>query len=233
MSDHPDALEVLAAEYALGCLDPTEMRMLTERASQDAAFAEAIAAWERRLAPLAALVPPVAPPPGLWARLEQAIAPAPEMAAAPARDERPGGLWRSVRFWRATTAGALALAAAFAGLALLRPAAPIYVATLGPAGGPAPTFLAEARPDGSLVLRPLTAVQVAATSDLELWALPPGATKPVSLGVIPRTGVPRLTVPRIAAASTQLMVSLEPAGGSPTGQPTGPVLYAGTLRGLE
>ena len=232
MSDHPDALEVLAAEYALGCLDPAEMRMLTERASQDAAFAAAIAAWERRLAPLAALVPPVAPPPGLWARLEQAIAPTTEVAAAPPR-ELPGSVWRSVRFWRATTAGALALAAAFAGLFLLRPVAPLYVATLGPAGGPAPTFLAEARPDGSLVLRPLTSVQVAATSDLELWALPPGATKPVSLGVIPRTGVPRLTVPRIATASTQLMVSLEPAGGSPTGQPTGPVLYAGTLRGLE
>jgi anti-sigma-K factor RskA len=30
-----------------------------------------------------------------------------------------------------------------------------------------------------------------------------------------------------------LMVSLEPRGGSPTGQPTGPVLYAGRLTGLE
>ncbi len=233
MSDRPDELEVLAAEYALGCLDEAEMRMLAERAGRDAALTEAIAAWERRLAPLVTLVPPVAPPPELWSRLEQAIAPTARTAGSlpPARPR--GNLWRSVHFWRATTAGALALAAAFAGLFVLRPPAPVYVATLGPAGGPAPTFLAETRPDGSLVLHPLAPVQVAATSDLELWALPPGATKPVSLGVIPRSGAPRLTVPRIAAASTQLMVSLEPVGGSPSGQPTGPVLYAGTLRSLE
>jgi anti-sigma-K factor RskA len=31
------------------------------------------------------------------------------------------------------------------------------------------------------------------------------------------------------AADTQLLVNLEPQGGSPTGQPTGPVLYAGRL----
>ena len=33
--------------------------------------------------------------------------------------------------------------------------------------------------------------------------------------------------------ATQLLVSLEPLGGSPTGLPTGPVLFAGTLTKLD
>ncbi|MGH7153988.1 MAG: anti-sigma factor domain-containing protein, partial [Acetobacteraceae bacterium] len=67
--------------------------------------------------------------------------------------------------------------------------------------------------------------------DLELWALPPGATRPISLGVVPAATrglvVSHPAVP--LTLRTQLMVSLEPKGGSPTGQPTGPVLFAGTL----
>jgi anti-sigma-K factor RskA len=39
----------------------------------------------------------------------------------------------------------------------------------------------------------------------------------------------RLSAP--PATGTQFLVSLEPAGGSPTGQPTGPVLYEGTFSG--
>jgi anti-sigma-K factor RskA len=34
---------------------------------------------------------------------------------------------------------------------------------------------------------------------------------------------------RALAASRQVAVSLEPAGGSPTGAPTGPVLYVASL----
>jgi len=33
----------------------------------------------------------------------------------------------------------------------------------------------------------------------------------------------------VAAAGTVLAVSLEPQGGSPTGQPTGPVLFQGKV----
>ena len=92
-------------------------------------------------------------------------------------------------------------------------------------------FLAEELPDGGLLLRAVTPVAVAVGKDLELWALPPGATRPISLGVIP-AAAQRLAVPHPdvrLAQRTQLMVSLEPKGGSPTGQPTGQVLFAGTL----
>jgi anti-sigma-K factor RskA len=62
--------------------------------------------------------------------------------------------------------------------------------------------------------------------DLQLWSLPDGATVPASLGVLPADGKQVQASP---AAGGQLLVSLEPAGGSPTGAPTGPVVYSGRL----
>jgi anti-sigma-K factor RskA len=92
-------------------------------------------------------------------------------------------------------------------------------------------FLAETQPDGSILVRPLSHVAVESGKDLELWALPAGATRPVSLGVLPAIG--KHVPGELAKASTQLLVSLEPQGGSPTGLPTGPVLYAGTLTRVD
>ncbi len=163
---------------------------------------------------------------------------APSLAVAPQRADIVAfprrSAWNSLGLWRAATAAALALAAVFAGIAFLqRPApAPQLAAALAPANAPAPVFLAESRPDGSILVRPLTSVTVESGKDLQLWALPQGATRPVSLGVLPAIGK---TVPasQFAEPSTQLLVSLEPQGGSPTGQPTGPVLFAGRLTRVD
>src|SRR4029450_13929899 len=57
-----DDIDGLAAEYVLGSLDPAERRQVDERRRTDAALAAAIAAWERRLGPLARQTPGVAPP---------------------------------------------------------------------------------------------------------------------------------------------------------------------------
>jgi anti-sigma-K factor RskA len=149
------------------------------------------------------------------------------------RPETPGAFrrgWNSVAVWRGATAAALALAAVFIGITFIKPPArvPQFAAALAPADGPAPTFLAETLADGSVMIRPLAPVTVESGKDMELWALPEGATKPISLGVLPTFG--RNLKPTIPVqAPTKILVSLEPQGGSPTGQPTGPVLYAGTL----
>ncbi len=108
-----------------------------------------------------------------------------------------------------------------------RPPGPL-LAALTPANTPTPGFLAEAQPDGRLVLSALTPVPVPPGRDLELWILPKGGTQPASLGVLPAAGR-QIVLPAAPAPGTQLMVSLEPQGGSTTGAPTGPVLYAGTI----
>ncbi len=58
---------------------------------------------------------------------------------------------------------------------------------------------------------------------------PPGAKAPMSLGVLPASGR-QVALPGTPPAGTALSVTLEPTGGSPTGAPTGRVVYAGTLR---
>lgn len=225
MSGASEELDLLAAEYVLGTLDPDMAQAVAARAAREPALAAAIAEWEERLAPLAGLARPVPPPPALWHRLAAATG-----AGEPARMP----LLRSLAFWRAGTAAGFALAAALAGIVLVRHPAPAPgpVAALVPPNGTPAAFIAETRPDGSIRLIPLQPVRVASDRDLELWALPPGATRPVSLGVIPASGR-RVAPSPPAGGGTQLMVSLEPRGGSPTGAPTGPVLWGGTLRAAD
>jgi len=72
-----------------------------------------------------------------------------------------------------------------------------------------------------------------AGSDFELWALPKGRA-PVSLGVLPAEGAATRTLTPIQsealANSSQVAVSIEPRGGSPTGQPTGDIVFVAPLR---
>lgn len=253
MSGPPDITEPpqdLAAEYVLGCLDLSEMAEARRRLAAEPGFAREVADWERRLMPLAALVAEQAPPAALWTRLERSLGelrataagpdtppraapPGPRLAAVPeARPQASAGrdesaaLRRSVRRWRVATAASLALAAGVAAFALRPTNETRSVAALAPAGNGSGLFLAMARPDGTLVLRAVSAVSVPQGRDLQLWSLPEGATVPASLGVLPSDGKQVQASP---APGGQLLVSLEPAGGSPTGAPTGPVVYSGRL----
>ena len=84
-----------------------------------------------------------------------------------------------------------------------------------------------------LSVKPVARVELAADRTLELWMLPDGAN-PRSLGLISATGVARVALPAPADDALRnipaLAVSLEPRGGSPTGLPTGPVLYSGPVQ---
>jgi anti-sigma-K factor RskA len=231
MSDHPDDRDLLAGTYALGVLDRAESAEVEAAMATDPTLRAAVADWEARLAPLASVVPPVAPPPDLWVRIVASAG----LGAMASRDPLLRRTWRSTPFWRATTAAALAMAAAFAAVAFLHGPTPAerLVAALGPPGAPAAVFMAEVQPDGHVLIRPLGPVNaVASDKDLELWALPAGATRPVSLGVLPPIGR-NLPARELLAANTQLMISLEPLGGSRTGAPTGPVLWGGRLAPVE
>src|SRR3989442_2452755 len=80
-----------------------------------------------------------------------------------------------------------------------------------------------------MVTRPLVNVSLEANRALELWALP-GSGAPRSLGLISASGATVVKKGKVLEGATGLAVSLEPAGGSPTGAPTGPVLYVGKLQ---
>jgi anti-sigma-K factor RskA len=247
MSDAPDR-DLLAAEYVLGTLEGDEAIAAARLLETDAAFAAAVRDWEERLAPLAAGVPPVAPPPQLWNRIEATTTPSAKLSETPTTAKLPQtpttaklpetptpaavaplAFRRRLRIWQASTGAALAIAASLAAFIVLR-SPPPRVAVLAPLSNGAPVLLATAEANGVLTVRPDGTITVPDDRDLELWALAAGETRPRSLGVLPASGR------RLVAAlppGTQLLVSLEPRGGSPTGQPTGPVMYGGRLTALE
>lgn len=218
-----------AAEYVLGVLPPNQARALEALAMNDASVAASIAAWEDRLAPLADLVPPAAAPSILWRRL--ALATGIDSVIQPAGSPRRE-TGRSAGRWRATAVGFMAIAASLAFLLLTKPSAgpePL-IAALSPYGGPGAAFLVRVGADGVATVVAVGDTNLPQGKSLELWAVMAGATVPVSMGLLPTNGRATLTVP--AQSGTQLLVSQEPAGGSPTKQPTGPVVYAGKLTGI-
>ena len=70
MNEEP---EYRAAEYVLGLLSPGERAAVERAAASDTVLADEIAFWNERLAPLLDTAE-VAPPPGLFDRVEAAIA---------------------------------------------------------------------------------------------------------------------------------------------------------------
>jgi anti-sigma-K factor RskA len=214
--------DMLAAEYVIGTLDLAEAEAARARIELDRLFAAEVRFWEGVLYPLTSLVAPVDPPTTLWSRIE-ATTGAPSLPVRPVNDNRPG-------FWRPLALASLAVAAGLAAFLVLRPASPPAFAVLTPTGSKAAVLVALARADGAILVRPSGVIVTPTDRDLQLWALGVGAARPTSLGLL---GAEGRVVPQGVAPGTQLLVSLEPKGGSPTGQPTGPVVYGGTLERAE
>jgi anti-sigma-K factor RskA len=219
--------ELLAAEYALGVLAEDERAAARERAAHERAFADLVAQWEERLAPWAAEIAEVPPQAQVWERI---IARLPSQAAP-----RPS-LWHNIAFWRPFALASGALAAACIGAliylgSLSREA--LLVAELNGNGKHA--LVATIDPRRSTVLAVPANLAVTGDRVPELWLIVPGKD-PRALGVIDAQKPVALPIPAslLAEATSQaaLAISLEPPGGSPTGQPTGPVIAVGPLTKL-
>ena len=213
----PQERDELAAEYVLGTLEAHEAEAARALIGQDAEFARLVADWERRLAPLLALAAPEAPPPGLWARIEATLD---GVRPAPAR-------WRFV--WPAFGLGASAVAAGLAAFIILRPPVQPPLVTVLLTSQDQSAFLVEAE-RGQIRLAAVNPRGVEAGRVMQLWALPQGATAPTSLGLVPESGRLSVTPRGIRPEPGMLIeITLEPPGGSPTGRPTGPILFIGRL----
>jgi anti-sigma-K factor RskA len=218
--------ELLAAEYALGVLAGTDRAAAEARAARDGAFANMVADWEERLAPWAAEIVDVTPPPQIWDRI---------VAELPAARPQRSGLWQSIVFWRGfALASALATAClgALVYLGTLTQPAPL-LATIE--GGGHRSFVATVDTRRATIAVVPAAYAADATRVPELWLIPPGG-KPLPVGLLRADRTVIITIPPALVAQTAngatLAVSLEPPGGSPTGAPTGPVIGAGKLTNL-
>ncbi len=102
------------------------------------------------------------------------------------------------------------------------------MAAIGVANAPAPLFLAQADPDGSLRISPLAVIAVPNGRDLQLWMQLPKDQEPHSLGILSAAGS-TVSLGGPPVEGTRLLISLEPRGGASSGRITGQVLYGGTL----
>lgn len=228
--------EGLAAELALGTLSGVELRNAQSLLASDAEFARLVAAWEQRLAPLATGLAPVSPRAEMRSKVLAALPP-------PPANDNVAELRKMVQRWRNFSAVATALAAALAGVLVLRSPPPPtlqdggrYVAVLQP-DGPGPAFVASVDVvKGTISVRTVSATAPAGKS-YELWAIGAGRAKPQSLGVIDASYKVPATVlgktDEAALGDTLFAVTLEQEGGSPTGQPTSAPVFTGKLIATE
>jgi len=229
----------LAAEYVLGTLDAAERTEVERRSREDPRLARAIAAWERRLDPLLEPIPAVAPPRTSFAAISariDALRP-PKPAPKGVRGADIIQLRRRMRNWRRAAIAATAIAASlavFIGIRELRPVPEArFVAVLaGDDRNPAFVAAVNVQDQAIMVMRLGEPLDPAPGHSHELWALGGGRQAPQSLGLLSAARIPADRLGRLdpsALAATTFAISVEPEGGSPTGQPTGPVVFTGKL----
>lgn len=242
MSERPDTTgpelpddEAFAAEHALGVLNAAERAQAELRMARDPGFAAHVDAWRERLAPMLEAISPVAPPQGLWPRIERGL---------PANDNAGRGL----RFWRGAAMGSMGLAAAsLVAVVMLANQKPQVI--VQPA--PPPAQVLNARIDTPQGAHLFVAAYDPTRKAVVISSLVPAGTDPGhvhQLWLIPADGKPRslgfvpvgasLTIPVAAPMAgmvddkAALAVSVEAPGGSKKDTPTGPVAAVGKLTRL-
>ena len=233
--DSPELREQLAAEYVLGTLPHLVRRRFERLLADDVALSRMVGDWHARLDPLDAVTAEQEPPARVWQAIERRLELPPVKAA-----ERQNW-FTSLAFWRCATFAAAAVAAlAFVYIAVRPAPSPTatVVAVLSDDKGEARWIALSGARGGDISVAPIGPVEsndaggttrslVASTPHaFQLWAIAGG--KPRSLGLLtPEPGHPLMVQASLVPPGSILAVSIEPPGGSTTGQPTGPVPYKG------
>ncbi|MES2000874.1 MAG: anti-sigma factor [Pseudomonadota bacterium] len=239
MSAQPNQL---AAEYALGVLEGPDLVEARRALAGDREFRRAVEEWTWRFAPLLDDVEEQAAPQSLWPRIDRVIGGV----------DRIRDLERRITRSRRTNFGLFATAAALAGVLLLRPALvqpPVQPPTAQPtpaaASAPMVAMLGDDKgikivanwdPDSRrLVLAVAGDMPADPAHSHELWVIPEGA-KPISLGTMGNDEMSRMELANALAEllkkGATIAITVEPPGGSPTGDPTGPVVASGKLESV-
>jgi anti-sigma-K factor RskA len=219
-------LDALCGEYLLGTLRGGARRRFQRALRDEPLVAARLAYWQRTLTPYPSEAMRLQPDPKIWRRLQHEL--------QLARYRTPW--WRRASVWRAWAAAATAALVVAVGVQWWRvppaPAQLVEVARLSAKDRP-PAVTAALSPDRAwLELRAARPIEAGPQQSYELWVIPAEGGAPLSLAVLGRLDarfmVPQAHRARLRAGAT-LAVSVEPAGGSPTGAPTGPVILAGRI----
>ncbi len=228
--EHAD-IPSIADEYVLGLLDRRETAEIEEAMADDLELRAAVAASRDRLLPLDIALEPVAVDQALWQRIETAL---PDRHQTAVSEARRSSNDNRVAIWRNTAVGALAatfLLAAGLAFSLMRAVEPIVVAVLVSEAGEVQAIVEDFGNENAAI-RLLADFDVPNDKTIQVWTLPSREMGPMSLGLLEGVHSARLTGPELPAPNVNQLyeLTLEQAGGSPTGRPTGPILAKGFAR---
>jgi len=234
--DRAALLDALAARYVVGTMASRPRRRFERLRSRLPAADAAAIAWERRTAPLAMVVPPVAPSPRVWDAIDRRTGGASREASA--RPPRPWwsrlvpvaglafGVIATVGVMRSDPARFLPIDEMIQQRGTL-PAS--YVGILVDAAGEARMLASSTRHGRTMSIKVLKPIDVPAGKVLQLWALPADAP-PFPVGVVPREGKGAFemadTSEKLLSKVTRLAVSIEDASATAVAAP-GPFLLQG------
>jgi anti-sigma-K factor RskA len=240
--DDANLRDILAAQYVLGTLRGAARRRFEVLAAKRNDWQAARNLWASRLHLLADTTPAIIPRKQVWDKIQS------RLYGKPVTSNK---WWQMTDLWRGLALGSTSIAAVLAVVMVTRPPqmieVPVTVAVKVPVVVPATVALLageDARPGWMLALskdsvgKPevsvttLASLEPIADKTFELWVLPPGQVAPISLGLMPQIGNKKIAITDKLAKlllESGLAVSVEPIGGSPTGKPTGAVLFQGKL----
>jgi anti-sigma-K factor RskA len=225
LARHPH-LDALCGEYILGTMRGRPRRRFERALKEEPFVAARLAYWQRTHAPRPSDQMRIQPDPATWHRLEN------ELGLAKYRQPwwRRSGLWR---VWATVATAALVIVAGIEFQRWESPHQLVEVAKLGTKEQPNTVTASLSADREFLELRAARPIEAGPAQSYELWVIPKEGGAPLSLAVLGRLDA-RLVVPqghrkRLQAGAT-LAVSVEPAGGSPTGAPTGPVIMTGAIQ---
>ncbi|MFC4518901.1 anti-sigma factor [Cupriavidus pinatubonensis] len=233
LTRHPDLLDRMAAQYALGVLRGGARRRMEQLAREEPAVRAAIGHWQVRLSGMAELQPSAETVEAVWCGIEQRLGWKPVLSAGAAEPPWWQKLWAAPVFWRGAAAAMTVIAALAVGIGWQmtqrQPSEAAVMAVLNNAQSKPALLVSWDGAARQLLVQRLDDTALSGQQVLQLWALPEGG-KPQSLGVIGRERSARLALTRFPSAVPALAVSVEPPGGStnPDG-PSGPVIFKGPL----
>lgn len=225
MTEYNDSL--LAAEYALGLLDEAKTFEFEQRLQHEPELKADFLIWSEHFASLYQDVKEVTPPSSLKPRIQQ------RLFADIQRDAEKAKPKSSPWFWPVNWVSSL-LIVICAGFILYQAQQnvfqPEYTASLTTEDQ---SLQVIARYDETRNLLQVSATKATPTAGRshELWLIA-GDSPPVSLGLLTTINNENITLAEGLASviiGSTLAISDEPAGGSPTGSPTGAVLTTATV----
>lgn len=221
----------LADEYVLGLMEPMEAAAFEVRLERDADLRAAVVASRERFLPLDATAEPLQVPEELWQRIDAGISgarPAPDLTttrAPTASNDNAKSRWRWTAL--ASLAATVLLAVTLSWSLLTRPD-PVVIAVLLDDKGEAQAIVEDFGNEQATV-KLLADFTVPEGKTLQVWTLPSQDMGPVSLGLLENSRSAALKGPALPKPQGEQLyeITLETAGGSPTGRPTGPILVKG------